>query len=40
MTKFNKQFKVDVVQYYHDHRDLSPFLNLLFVLSLTNRQWD
>ena len=22
MTKFNKQFKVDAVQYYHDHRDL------------------
>ena len=22
MTKFDKQFKVDAVQYYHDHRDL------------------
>ena len=22
MTKFNKQFKVDAVQYYHEHRDL------------------
>ena len=22
MMKFDKQFKVDAVQYYHDHRDL------------------
>ena len=22
MTKFDKQFKMDAVQYYHDHRDL------------------
>lgn len=22
MTKFNKQFKVDAVQYYHEHREL------------------
>lgn len=22
MKKFNKQFKIDAVQYYHDHREL------------------